>query len=247
VAPASFSFPAGPPLICAHACSVEGAPNTLAGLQALIRMGIEMVEFDVRRSADGVLVAHHDDRLPDGRPIGRLGYEQIVAAYPPEARPAKIAELLDAAAGSMRLQLDLKEHGVEEDAVELALAAAAPSEIVLTTLLEAQVHRLKRSHPNVTVGLSLNRSPASFLRGLARARRCHADLLAIHYLHLHTPLPARAAKLQLPLFIWTVDNDGQLIRALRDPSVACVITNRPGRARELRAATALTDDSGHPG
>src|SRR5205814_5398994 len=106
----------------------------------------------------------------------------------------------------------------------------------VTTLLDGQVGRLKRSHPEVTVGLSLNRSPASFVRGLARARRCHADLLAVHYLHLYTPLLGRAATTRLPLFVWTVDKDAQLVQALHDRRVACVITNRPRRARELRAS-----------
>ena len=226
------------PLICAHACSVDGgSPNTLAGLEELVRLGVDMVEFDVRRSGDGVLVAHHDDRLPDRRQLRQLAYDEIADAYPPAARPAGIAELVAAGAGAIRLQLDLKEEGVEEECVALALAAAPAGEVVVTTLLDRQAHRVKTAHPELTVGLSLNRSPASFLSGLARARRCNADLLAVHYVHLRTPLPARAAAARLPLFIWTVDQDGQLARALRDPRVACVITNRPVRARELRAAS----------
>jgi glycerophosphoryl diester phosphodiesterase len=193
-----------------------------------------MVEFDVRRSGDGVLVAHHDERLPDGRAVAGVPYGEIAGAYPPEARPARIEELVATAAGSTRLQLDLKERGVEDEAAELALGAAPASEVLVTTLLDAQVLRLKEARPELTVGLSLNRRPASFLRGLARAVRCRADLLAIHYVHLLTALPARAAARGLPLFVWTVDDDARLRRVLSDPRVACVITSRPVRARELR-------------
>jgi glycerophosphoryl diester phosphodiesterase len=231
----SFLIPPGPPLISAHACTADGgSPNTLAGLQRLLAQHVEMVEFDVRRSGDGVLVAHHDDRLPDGRPVAQLAYDEVAAAYPPEARPARADEVIDTAAGSARLQLDLKQHGIEDEAVELALGAAPASEVVVTTLLDAQVLRLKTARPELTVGLSLNRRPSSFLRGLARAVRCRADLLAIHYVHLLTALPERAAARGLPLFVWTVDDDARLRRVLRDPRVACVITGRPVRARELR-------------
>lgn len=228
---------ARPPLVCAHACTVDGgSPNTLAGLEQLLDASIEMVELDVRVSGDGVLTAHHDDRLPDGRRLRQLSYDEIASAYPAQAQPARVEELLQAAAGRTRLDLDLKETGGAEAAVDLAVDLTAPDALAVTTLDAAQVRRLKKRHPQVAVGLSLNRSPASFLYGLGRARRCHADLLAIHQLHLRTPLPARASAHELPLFVWTVDDDAQLARVIRDRRVACVITGRPARARELREA-----------
>jgi glycerophosphoryl diester phosphodiesterase len=227
-------------LISAHACTVEGgSPNTLAGLQTLLAHGVEMVEFDVRSARDGVLVAHHGERLPDGRLVRDAAYAEVAASYPPEARPALIGELLQTAAGSARVQLDLKEAGVEA-AVELALDAVPAGDVVVTTLLDSVAQGVKSSHPAVTVGLSLNRHPASFVRGLARARLTRADLLAIHYVHLRTPLPAAAAAAGLALYVWTVDDDRRLLRVLRDPRVACVITNRPLRARELRARATST-------
>src|SRR5436305_7833889 len=95
----SFDLREGSPLICAHACSTEcGSPNTLAGLRQLLDDGIEMVEFDVRRIGDGALVAHHSERIPDGRPVRRLRYEALVAVYPPTRRPARVEELVGTAA-----------------------------------------------------------------------------------------------------------------------------------------------------
>lgn len=225
------------PLISAHACSLEGgSPNTLAGLEGLLERSVEMVELDVRRCGEGVLVAHHDERLPDGRTVRELAYEDVVSAYPTHSRPARVEELVQAAAGRVRLHLDLKEVGVEDDAIELALGAGFADELVVTTESEAQVALIKEARPYITVGLSLNRSPVNFLRGIARARRSRADLLSIHCLHLRTRLPAWAAAHGLPLFVWTVDDDVQLARVLSNPWVACVITNRPLRARQLREA-----------
>jgi glycerophosphoryl diester phosphodiesterase len=236
------------PLICAHACTVEGgSPNTLAGLRRLLETSVEMVELDVRRSGDGVLVAHHDPRLPDGRSTRELPYEEIVASYPDTARPAGVEELIRAAAGLTRLHLDVKEPDVEDEAVELALGSASTDELVVTSESAKQVARVKARHPQVTVGLSLDRSPASFLFGLARARHSRADLLSIQYLHLRTRLPGWAAAEGLPLFIWTVDDEAQLVRALDDPRVACVITNRPLHARDLRERLATPPRAPSPG
>lgn len=46
--------------------------NTLASFQAARDAGLDGVELDVRRCADGTLVVHHDAALFDGRPIAQL-------------------------------------------------------------------------------------------------------------------------------------------------------------------------------
>ena len=53
-----------PPLVIAHASSSYfGPPNTVEMLRAAVRAGADVVDADVRLSADGVLVAAHDDDL----------------------------------------------------------------------------------------------------------------------------------------------------------------------------------------
>jgi glycerophosphoryl diester phosphodiesterase len=195
-----------------------------------------MVEIDVRRSGDGVLMAHHDDRLPDHRLIRDVSALDVAAAYPDGRRPARLDLLLPAVGRSTRVQLDLKEEGLEEEALTLALATVAARDIVVTSLSAGQVGRVKALGLGVRVGLSVNRSPGAWLRGLAQARRQGADLLAIHHRYLRTRLAARAVAAGLPLFVWTVDDDVGLARVLRDPRVACVITSRPLRASALRHA-----------
>jgi glycerophosphoryl diester phosphodiesterase len=225
------------PTVCAHACTVDGGPpNTLSGLRTLVARGVEMVEIDVRLSGDGVLVAHHDNRLPDRRLVRDVSAEEIVSAYPPERRPARLDALLSAVGLGTRLQLDLKEEGVEEEALRLALSVMPARGVFVTTLSASQVACVKGLRRGVHVGLSLNRSPLAYLHGLAQARQQRADLLAIHHTYLRKRLAARAAAAGLPLFVWTVDDDAGLARALRDPRVACVITGRPLRARALRDA-----------
>jgi glycerophosphoryl diester phosphodiesterase len=57
--------------LCAHRGAMATHPeNTLVALRAAVDMGAHMIEFDVRRSADGALVVIHDrtlDRTTDGR------------------------------------------------------------------------------------------------------------------------------------------------------------------------------------
>lgn len=57
-------FRSSPPLVIAHASSSYfGPPNTVEMLRASVKAGADVVDADVRLSADGVLVAAHDDDL----------------------------------------------------------------------------------------------------------------------------------------------------------------------------------------
>jgi glycerophosphoryl diester phosphodiesterase len=52
-----------PPVIGHRGAAAHAPENTLAGFRAAKTMGCAWVEFDVRLTADGALVACHDDRL----------------------------------------------------------------------------------------------------------------------------------------------------------------------------------------
>jgi glycerophosphoryl diester phosphodiesterase len=50
--------------VCAHrGCSISHPENTLPALRAAVALGCEQVEYDVRMSADGVVVLLHDETV----------------------------------------------------------------------------------------------------------------------------------------------------------------------------------------
>ncbi len=68
--------------ICAHRGAMDTHPeNTIAAFKEAIRLGVQMIEFDVRMTADGYLVILHDetvDRTTDGQGnIESLTLEQV--------------------------------------------------------------------------------------------------------------------------------------------------------------------------
>jgi len=74
--------PDRPVLVIAHrGCWRETAENSIASIEACIAVGIDMVELDVRRTADGVLILMHDetvDRTTNGSGrVADLTYAQI--------------------------------------------------------------------------------------------------------------------------------------------------------------------------
>jgi glycerophosphoryl diester phosphodiesterase len=96
-------------LVIAHrGASRAERENTLPAFRAAVALGAEGVELDVRRSADGVLVVHHDPMLGDGRPVCATG-----AAELPEHVPT-LAAVLDACAGAF-VNIEIKNDPDEPD------------------------------------------------------------------------------------------------------------------------------------
>lgn len=201
-------------LICAHRGASAAAPeNTIAAFERAIALGADMIETDVRRRADGVLVLRHDP-LDEGRD------------------DLPLAELLALARGRIMLDLELKEPGLEADV--LAAAEPYPTGLIVTSFLPEVIETLHRLDPTVRTGLLVEDGDRLF----ERAAECHARIVA-PALALVTPaLLADADRLRSPLVVWTVNDPADLARLVRDRRVGCVITDLPDVAITVqRAAT----------
>jgi glycerophosphoryl diester phosphodiesterase len=95
--------------VLAHRGASRAAPeNTLEAFHLARALGSDAVELDVRRTADGVLVVHHDPCLADGRPI----VAKSAAELPPHVPTLHAA--LDACAG-MWVNIEIKNDVDEPD------------------------------------------------------------------------------------------------------------------------------------
>jgi glycerophosphoryl diester phosphodiesterase len=80
--------------------------NSRASFQRLARDGIEACELDVRRTADDVLVVHHDPVLADGRSIRDAQAAEISQDLP------TLAEVLDICRG-MLVNIEIKNYSID--------------------------------------------------------------------------------------------------------------------------------------
>jgi glycerophosphoryl diester phosphodiesterase len=227
-------------------------PVGYESFRAVAGSGAEYVELDVRRTRDGVLVAHHDERLGgDGAAaVADLEYGELCERL--GRTVPRVADVMGILAGKAAGHLDLKETGYEDEVVELALEAFGPDGFVVTTLEDASVARISREFPLVRTALSLGRdldgrSPygrvAARLSEVFPVRRlnaCGAQWAALDYRLAWAGVLGRCAAGGIGTMLWTVDRDTLITRFLKDPRVDVVITNRPERARALRDA--LEDD-----
>ncbi|MFD0804201.1 glycerophosphodiester phosphodiesterase, partial [Streptomonospora algeriensis] len=85
--------------------------NSAESYLAAVGAGAQWIEIDVRRTADDALVIHHDEALPDGRPIVDLSAEVCR-----EAGLLRLDEAFAAIPAGVGVDVDVKT--VMEDAVD---------------------------------------------------------------------------------------------------------------------------------
>jgi glycerophosphoryl diester phosphodiesterase len=234
-------------MISAHrgSCGVPGLPAAERYDRA-IGLGVDYVEIDVRRTADGLLVSYHDDVTPSGRPTRSLAYADLKAELGSDL--LTLDEVLDVVAGRAGLHVDLKERGDETEIVRGVLARCPASGFVVTTGEVESIRTIKEQFQTVRAGLTLGtdmrnahawatfRERLSELFPGSRLKRSHADFVAAHQQLARIRLLGYCARRRMAAWVWTVDEEREIARFMSDPRVTTLITNRPDLALRFKSA-----------
>jgi len=214
--------------IYGHRGSSGTAPeNTKRAFAAALAAGADGVEFDVRATADGVPVILHDRGLE--RTTSRLGnvdeltFDQVRAfdAGQGEQVPT-LAETLDLVAGRLRLDLEMKQAGIEREVLtilgrykEATWAISSFDWEILRT-----VHELDRGAP--LWPLAVRTDEALF----AVARELAAPAVALAAAVVDGDVAERCRAAGLAIMVWTV-NEVEEARRVRDLGAAALCTDFP--------------------
>jgi glycerophosphoryl diester phosphodiesterase len=233
---------------CDHSRDAE--PITGQTYSDLLASGAEYAEFDIRKTADNVLVVYHDGQAgPGGPPLAELRYTELCDRLGYVV--PRVDEVMTLLAGGLLGHLDLKETGYEENVVALASSILGPGNFVVTTLEDASVATIKRAFPEVRTALSLGRSLQGVPRRqwaavrhgelfpLPRIRACGADGVAVNFRIARLGVARACHRNGLGVMVWTVDQDALIDRFLQDQCVDVLVTNRPGHAARRRTELGL--------
>jgi glycerophosphoryl diester phosphodiesterase len=230
-------------MVAAHRGVAAGAAeNTIAAFTNAIDVGADMIEFDVRRTRDGELIAFHD-AVVGGAPVSGLTRDEIEAVA--GVRPPLLAEVLRVCAGRIRLDVELKEDGYVRDVMAVLRTAFDPAQMIVTSFLPAVVLQAKKVFPEVKTGLLVgDGGPLTDLPARLRelypvdlAKRVRADYLAPHYRLAALGVVRRAAAAGLPCVLWTVNSPALIRRHAADPRVAVIITDVAAQAVSIVGGT----------
>ncbi|MFH1018722.1 MAG: glycerophosphodiester phosphodiesterase family protein [Pseudomonadota bacterium] len=224
--------------------------NTLASFEAAVRAGVDMIEFDVTLSRDGVPVVLHDrtlNRTTDGRgsPRRRVVSELksldaggwFARAYRGERIPT-LDETLKFLKGRVAVNVEIKIEavswraagGIEEKVVKALRASGMAPYSVVSSFFPLAVRRVKRIAPEQSAALLISRP----LRRdpLRLASRVRADALHLAVQLVDRELIIRAREAGLPIRVFTVNRLPDM-RRLAAWGVDGVFSDRADRLARL--------------
>jgi glycerophosphoryl diester phosphodiesterase len=207
--------------------------NTISSFDAALAAGVDMIEFDVLRQGERLVLAHD--------------YEDA------ESRtPRTLAEGLEHLASErfagIEFDVDLKLPGYELRVLEALRSFGLLERAMISSQYRSSLKLIRHAEPAVRLGWSVPklrrdpfRSRATFLPAVAallvlrtvlpawaaaELRRGRCDALMAHWRLVTPALVRRVAEAGGELYAWTVDELPRL-RALEQLGVTGVITNDP--------------------
>lgn len=229
-------------LIIAHrgASGLVKFDNTLESFEKAIYLGAPMVEFDVRKTKDNLLVCYHDESI-DGVQLANLDYHQLLEISRKKGFDIPLlSDVIKLCKGKIRLDIELKETGYEIEVVNLVKNYLDYPDYVIKSFYDSAVKAIKEIDENITTGLLLGVYKPKHLiltRLLElfpeyRLFQAKADFVSPNYQLLRFGFSKRMKLMKKNIYVWTV-NDEYLMRRVVKKGVSALITDRPDLALKL--------------
>lgn len=222
-----------PQIIAHRGASATHVENTVAAFAAAGPLGADGIELDARRTADGVVIVHHDDALPDGRVIVETVHADLPAHVP------TLAEALDAC-GDLAVNIEIKNHPDDRDFdPDQAVAGAVVEEVRRRggpeRYLISSFHRPTIDH----VRAALPELATAFLHVHIDGLTALAEAVAHGHGALHPwygwateEVVVAAHEQGVVVNVWTVDEPEAMVE-LATRGVDGIVTNVPDLALEV--------------
>ncbi len=219
--------------------------NTLEAFRSAIEIGVDWIEFDLRRCQDGQIVCYHDAKI-DGIAIGNLSYARLLAIGKSKGFTIPLfEEAIQFCRGKVRLDIEIKDEGYEHLVIAIALKHLDYSEFVIKSFNDSSVISIKKIDPNIKTGLLIGRLPPRSIWGIMlfhllpeyRVLRTGADFVSPNYRLLRLGFLWRMKRIDKEVYIWTVNRESLLTKFIANPSISAIITDRPELAMKILADT----------
>ncbi len=187
-----------------------GPENTLQSLEEALDFGVEMIETDIRMSADGIPLIHHGPFL-GLHLLARIALPEIRERFPdiPTLR-----EYLDLAGGRCSFNLEVKRC----DPIALAgvITEHQPSRPILVSSFDTDfLESFRHTGSPVDLGLLAQFEPDGD-RLLREARRCGATTLLPASFIVKEDLVKAAHAADMRVITWTVNSTEQVTEVIAE-------------------------------
>jgi glycerophosphoryl diester phosphodiesterase len=209
--------------------------NTLASFAAAVRLGADMIELDLRRTSDGVIVVLHDATLTRlwgvDRPVAELDLAAVREIGQGRQRIPTLDEVL------RHIAIPLMVDFTEDDVVEGALAAVREADATARSLFVTgnvdALRQLRAQAPEARIGLTWieQEPPAPSLLHELGAEFWNPMFRLANPEHV-----AAVHDLGLKVSTWTVDEPRHMAR-VAEAGVDAIVSNRIADLRRFLSLT----------
>ena len=134
--------------------------NTLRSFQKALELGVNGIEFDVRKTKDSKLVVIHDvdvKRTTNGKGlVADLTLDEIkVLRTEKSEKIPTLEEALSLIDNKAKILIELKEQNLEQDVLNTVCAKKLENNVIITSFLEDTLKKTRELNPQIETGFSL--------------------------------------------------------------------------------------------
>ena len=193
--------------------------NTLRGFRKAIELGLDYVEFDINRCKSGELVVIHDetvDRTTNGKGfVAEMTLQQLkkLDAGKGEKIPT-LQEAIDVCKGKVKMQIELKDYGLERDVIELLVKNEIQEAIIISFFHEyVKKAKAEAAGKNIKIrtGVIFAGNPINVVE---MARLANADYVAANHFYMDESMARKVKAAGIGLTNWTCNTEHDIKKAI---------------------------------
>lgn len=235
--------------VMAHRGNISKGPeNTIDSIQGAIDSHADYAEIDILETKDGELAVIHDTNLK--RLTGRnvevydMTMDELRKLEVKQgnftSRISSLTEVMNAARGKIKLNIEVKTHGKERDLVNTFIKTIRENDFVTHCVVQSLdyeiVQKIKSVEPELQVGFIM-------FAGVPDIDQIRADFIVMEEYMVNESIVASAKLHNKPIYVWTV-NERESMERFFGMGVDGIITDYPEEAisvvEELRSGYLLS-------
>lgn len=226
--------------------ALDGLENSMAAFDRAVNLGYRYLETDVHATADGVLLAFHDDtldRVTDGSGrVSALPYAEVAGARIGGREPIPLVEDVLGSWPEVRLNIDVKDLDCIAPLVRTLRRTGAADRVCVASFSNRRLATVRRLlgpgvctslGPREALALRLASYSGVFTRLARHGIPCAQLPVRVSGFPVVTSALVRTAhELGVDVHVWTV-NDAAEMHGLLDIGVDGIMTDRLETLREV--------------
>ncbi|MDI6728599.1 MAG: glycerophosphodiester phosphodiesterase [Thermodesulfovibrionales bacterium] len=199
--------------------------NTIESFKRAIELGVNAIEFDVRKTKDKKLIVIHDDNLK--RVFGKeIAINQATLKELKQITEDKIPTLAEALQfidkKVEKILIELKEIGCEKNVLKVIKKEKLHNHVIIISFYEEALSEVRRLDTKIETGLIY----AKHKNPIASALKLDTQYLVPLYKLTHTKNIQDAHKNNLKVIVWTI-NTKQEAKVYIDKGVDGIASDKP--------------------